>query len=71
MAKDLHPVILVVDDEPLILDMVQEILNMEGFETMLANSAEEALDLLDGDNRPKCPEKMDLNFIRKFKRGLR
>jgi two-component system, sensor histidine kinase and response regulator len=44
--RDVQPVILVVDDEPLILDMVQEILNMEGFRTILANSAEEALDIL-------------------------
>jgi two-component system, sensor histidine kinase and response regulator len=52
MPNDLKPVILVVDDEPLILDMVQEILNMEGFKTMLANSSEEALDLLDSGKRP-------------------
>ena len=53
MSNDNRPAILIVDDEPLILDMVQEMLSIEGYNTILANSAEEALDILDGTgNKP-------------------
>jgi len=52
MSNDNRPSILIVDDEPLILDMVQEMLSIEGYNTILANSAEEALDLLDGGTKP-------------------
>jgi two-component system, sensor histidine kinase and response regulator len=52
MAYPTQPVILVVDDEILILEMVQEILNMDGFKTILAGSGEEALEILDKGTRP-------------------
>ena len=44
--------ILVVDDEPLILDLVQEILVNQGYDVILANSAKEALNILDGGATP-------------------
>ncbi len=52
MSTDNRSSILIVDDEPLILDMVQEMLSIEGYNTILANSAEEALELLDGGTKP-------------------
>ncbi|HEY9187268.1 MAG TPA: response regulator [Ignavibacteria bacterium] len=52
MSNDNKPSILIVDDEPLILDVVQEMLSIEGFNIILANSAEEALELLDGGVKP-------------------
>jgi signal transduction histidine kinase len=52
MPEENQSSILVVDDEPLILDMVQEMLMMEGYGTILANSAEEALELLDSGTLP-------------------
>jgi two-component system, sensor histidine kinase and response regulator len=52
MSEENQSSILVVDDEPLILDMVQEMLMMEGYKTILANSAEEALELLDSRTLP-------------------
>jgi signal transduction histidine kinase len=41
--------ILTVDDEPLVLDLIQEILNSQGYNVILANSAKEALNILNSD----------------------
>src|SRR5438477_11443114 len=41
--------ILIVDDEPTIVELLEEHLRSEGYETMRAYSCEEALQLLGGD----------------------
>ena len=41
------PIILVVDDDPLIQSVVQETLTDGGFEIVIASSGENAIDLLD------------------------
>ena len=66
--------ILVVDDEPTIVDMIQDFLKEEGFEVFSAGSASQALEemkktpadavLLD----IKLPDENGLKFLGKFKK---
>ena len=44
-----EPKLLLVDDEPLILDMFDVVLKSSGFDTYLANTAKEALELLNSN----------------------
>ena len=41
--------ILIVDDEPTIVELLEEHLRSEGYETMRAFSGEEALQMLEAD----------------------
>ena len=43
------PIILVVEDEPLIRGLIEEALNEGGFDTVIVASGEEALTLLNGN----------------------
>ena len=46
--------ILVVDDEPAVLDSLRRALELEGYEVELASDGEEALGLLSGDREPEA-----------------
>lgn len=45
----MHPKVLVVDDQPLVLGVVQEILSRGPYQVFSANSAEEALKLMEDE----------------------
>lgn len=47
MASDARPVVLVVDDEPSLLDTVAQILRRSGYEVYVASNGVEALDVAD------------------------
>jgi CheY-like chemotaxis protein len=42
------PIILVVEDEPIVQDLIEEALNDGGFESAIVASGEEAITLLQG-----------------------
>ncbi len=69
--------ILVLDDEPNITNLVSNILELEGYESLKANSVKEALEILDKNWKDikimicdyKMPEMDGLEFIKKVRQN--
>ncbi|MCX7871379.1 MAG: response regulator [bacterium] len=69
--------ILVLDDEPNITNLVSNILELEGYESLKANSVKEALEILDKNWKEikimicdyKMPEMDGLEFVKKVRQN--
>jgi len=69
--------ILVLDDEPNITNLVSSILELEGYESLKANTAKEALEILDKNWKDikvmicdyRMPEMNGLEFIKKIRQN--
>jgi len=49
-SMDGHETILIVDDEPALLTLITEVLNLKGYHVMAAHSAKQALQILEGNS---------------------